>query len=72
MCPTANSDGLFKCLQPTLDSFVTSLNIYASKICSIYKMLWHPDSFISRDSTLGWLANALAPYFLLAILTISS
>jgi hypothetical protein len=37
----------------TRDSFVTSLKIYASNICSIYKILWHPDSFVSRDSIVG-------------------
>jgi hypothetical protein len=23
------------------------------KLCSIYKILWHPDSFVSRDSIFG-------------------
>jgi hypothetical protein len=27
--------------------------IYVRKLCSIYKILWHPDSFISRDSIFG-------------------
>jgi hypothetical protein len=27
--------------------------IYALKVCSIYKILWHPDSFVSRDSIFG-------------------
>jgi hypothetical protein len=49
----ANSDGLINCLPPTHDSFVTSPKIYARKLCSIYKILWHPDSFISRDSIFG-------------------
>jgi len=51
--PTPNSDGLIKCLPPTQDSFVTSPKIYARNICSIYKILWHPDSFVSRDSIFG-------------------
>ena len=67
-----NSDGLIKCLQPTQDSLVPNLKIYESKICSIYKILWHTDSFISRDSILGWLADALVPCFLLVTETISS
>ena len=50
---TANSDGLIKCLPPTQDSFVTSPNIYADRLCFIYKILWHPDSFISWDSIIG-------------------
>jgi len=50
---THNSDGLIKCLQPTQDSFVTSPKIYASNFCSIYKTLWHPDSFVSLDSIFG-------------------
>jgi hypothetical protein len=48
-----NSDGLIKCLPPTQDSFVTSPKIYASSLCSIYKILWYPDSFVSRDSIFG-------------------
>jgi hypothetical protein len=28
-------------------------NIYTLKFCSVYKMLWHPDSFIIRDSIIG-------------------
>ena len=38
---------------PTQDSFVISPKIYARKLCSIYKILWHPDSFVSRDSFFG-------------------
>jgi hypothetical protein len=49
----ANSDGLIKRLRQRQDSFVTNPNIYAPKFCSIYKMLWHLDSFISRDSIIG-------------------
>jgi hypothetical protein len=26
---------------------------HALKFCSIYKMLWHPDSFVYRDSIVG-------------------
>jgi hypothetical protein len=48
-----NSDGLIKCLPPTQDSFVTSPKIYARKLSSIYKILWHPDSFESLDSIFG-------------------
>jgi hypothetical protein len=32
---------------------MTSPNIYVLKLCSIYKILWHLDSFISRDSIFG-------------------
>jgi hypothetical protein len=28
-------------------------NIYTLKFCSVYKMLWHLDSFITRDSIIG-------------------
>jgi hypothetical protein len=51
--PKHNSDGLIKCLPPTQDSFVTIPKIYARKLRSIYKILRHPDSFISRDSIFG-------------------
>jgi hypothetical protein len=51
--PKPNSDGLIKCLPPTQDSFVTGPKIYSSNICSIYKILWHPDCFVSRDSIFG-------------------
>jgi hypothetical protein len=27
--------------------------IYARKLCSIYKILWRPDSFVYRDSIFG-------------------
>ena len=37
--PSANPGQL--CSQP---------QIYESKLCSIYKILWHPDSFVCRDS----------------------
>jgi hypothetical protein len=40
--PSANPGQL--CDQP---------KIYARKLCSIYKILWHPDSFVSRDSIFG-------------------
>jgi hypothetical protein len=30
-----------------------SPKIYESNICSIYQILWHPDSFIYRDSIFG-------------------
>jgi hypothetical protein len=48
-----NSDGLIKCLPPTHDSFSVNPKIYAFKFCSIYKILWHPDCFVSRDSIFG-------------------
>jgi hypothetical protein len=51
--PVPNSDGLIKCLPSAQDKFVTSSKIYARKLCIIYKVLWHPDSFISRDSIVG-------------------
>ena len=35
------------------DSFSVNPKIYALKLCSIYKILWHPDSFVSRDSIIG-------------------
>jgi hypothetical protein len=49
----ANSDGLIKCLRQRQDKFVPCPNIYALKFCIIYKILWHPDSFVSRDSIIG-------------------
>jgi hypothetical protein len=49
----ANSDGLINCLRQRQDKFVTSPNIYAINLCSIYKMLRHPDSFLYRDSIIG-------------------
>ena len=49
----SNTDGLIKCLPPTHDSFVTIPKIYARKLCSIYIILWHPDSFVSRNSIFG-------------------
>ena len=53
MSPTANSDGLINCLRQRQDKFVINPNIYALKFCSIYKILCHPDSFVSRDSIIG-------------------
>jgi len=38
-----NSDGLIKCLRQRQDRFVTIPNIYALKLFTIYKILWHPD-----------------------------
>jgi hypothetical protein len=49
----ANSDGLIKCLRQRQDRFVINPNIYALKLCSIYKILWHPDSLVYRDSIIG-------------------
>jgi hypothetical protein len=53
MIPIANSDGLIKCLRQRQDSLSVNPNIYALKFCSVYKILWHPDSFVSRDSIIG-------------------
>jgi hypothetical protein len=53
MSTTNNSDGLIKCLRQRQDSFVASSKIYALKLCSFYKILWHPDSFVYRDSIIG-------------------
>jgi hypothetical protein len=47
---TTNSDGLIKCLPQAQDKFVTSPKIFARKHCNVYKILWYPDSFITRDS----------------------
>jgi hypothetical protein len=49
----ANLDGLINCLPPTQDSFVTNPKINAFKLCSIYKILWHPDCLVYRDSIFG-------------------
>jgi hypothetical protein len=54
------------------DSFSINPKIYALKLCSIYKILWHPDSFVYRDSIIGLRADALVPCFLLGTETISS
>jgi hypothetical protein len=48
-----NSDGLIKCLRQRQDSFSVNPQIYALKLCSVYKILWHPDSFVYRDSIFG-------------------
>ena len=50
--PKHNLDGLINCLPPT-QSFVTSPKIYAHKLCSIYKILWHPDSFVYWERIFG-------------------
>jgi hypothetical protein len=47
------------------DRYVSVPNIYTIKLCSVYKILWHPDSFVSRDSIIGLRADALVPCFLL-------
>jgi hypothetical protein len=51
--PTYNSDGLIKCLRQRQDSFSVNPNIIALNIFAIYKILWRPDSFVSRDSIFG-------------------
>jgi hypothetical protein len=48
-----NSDGLIKCLRQRQDRSVINPSIYALKFCSVYKRLWHPDSFVYRDSIIG-------------------
>jgi hypothetical protein len=48
-----NSDGLIKCLRQRQDSFSVNPKIYAFKLCSVYKILWHPDSFVYLDSIIG-------------------
>jgi hypothetical protein len=48
-----NSDGLIKCLRQRQDSFSVNPNIYAFALCSVYRILWHPDSFVYRDSIIG-------------------
>jgi hypothetical protein len=48
-----NSDGLIKYLPPTQDSVVSCPKIYALKLYCFYKILWHPDSTVSRDSIFG-------------------
>ncbi|MGD0757227.1 MAG: hypothetical protein ABR927_19455 [Bacteroidales bacterium] len=48
-----NSVGLINCLRQRQDRFVIIPSIYALKFCSIYKILWHPDSFIYLDSLIG-------------------
>jgi hypothetical protein len=53
ICTNANSDGLIKCLRQRHDSFSVNPNIYALNLSAIYKILWYPDSFISRDSIFG-------------------
>jgi hypothetical protein len=49
------------------DSFSVNPKIYALKLCSVYNFLWHPDSFVYRDSIIGLRADALVPRFLLVI-----
>jgi len=48
-----NSDGLINCLPPTQDNFAASTKIYARNFRSIYKILWHLDCFVTRDSIFG-------------------
>jgi hypothetical protein len=58
-----NSDGLIKCLPQAQDKFVTCPKIYARKLCDFYKILWHPDSFIARDSTVGLVGRRAGALF---------
>jgi len=73
----ANSDGLIKCLPPTQYNFVTSPKIHARNFRSIYKIMWHPGSFIYRDSIFGLAgrragASFFAPHLDYFILTRNS
>jgi hypothetical protein len=38
---------------PAPDKFGTNPNIYALNLYSIYKILWHPDSFVYLDGIFG-------------------
>jgi hypothetical protein len=60
-------DGLINCLRQRQDKFVINSNIYALKVCSIYKILFHPDSFVSQDSIIGAVGRRAGACFLLAI-----
>jgi hypothetical protein len=53
MMPKPNSDGLIKCLRQRQDNFSVNPQIYVLKFFSVYKILWHPDSFVYRDSIFG-------------------
>ena len=70
--PAPNSDGLIKCLRQRQDRFVINPNIYAFKLCSIYKMQWHPDSFVSLDSIIGAVGRRAGALFFARTETISS
>jgi hypothetical protein len=59
----ANSDGLIKCLPPSQDKFVTYPTIYARKHRNIYKVLWHPDSFIALDRMVGLVGRRAGALF---------
>ena len=39
------------------DSLSVNPKIYALKSCTIYKILWHPDSFVYLDSIIGLQAD---------------
>jgi hypothetical protein len=67
-----NSDGLIKCLRQRQDSFSVNPNIYAFKFCSIYKNLWHPDSFVYLDSIIGAVGRRTGASFFARTETISS
>ena len=70
--PTYNSDGLIKCLRQRQDSFVIYPSIYAFKLSSVYKILWHPDSFAYRDSIIGAVGRRAGALFFARTETISS
>ena len=57
---------------PTQDSFVIDPKINALKLCSIYKILRHPDSFVSRDSIFGLAGHRAGALFFARTKTISS
>jgi hypothetical protein len=61
-----NSDGLIKCLQPTQDSFTIHPKIYALKSVSFIKFCGTPTVSSPGTASLGWLADALVPCFLLS------
>ena len=54
-----NSDGLINCLRQPGQLQSQPLKSMREKFlpfikfCSIYKILWHPDSFVYRDSIIG-------------------
>jgi hypothetical protein len=67
-----NSDGLIKCLRQRQDSFSVNPKIYALKLFTIYKILWHLDSYIYRDSIVGAVGQRAGASFFARTETISS
>ena len=66
IAPAPNSDGLIKCLRQRQDSFSVNPNIYALKLCSIYKILCNRTVSSTWTASLALSADALVPRFLLA------